>query len=105
MAACCGALTLACIRCGGTSATLVVCKSCKAVLYCSVDCAKEDFPAHKQVCTPAAAGQDDYYIREAHEMMELKAAEPGLMEAGDEKQQVRTSCAVWSVVRQAWRVA
>ena len=42
----------ACRRCGKTSG-LSKCSRCCVISYCSRDCQKADWPAHKQVCIPA----------------------------------------------------
>jgi len=43
---------LTCANChkGGEEVSLKVCSLCKEVYYCSRECQKKNFKAHKQVC-------------------------------------------------------
>ena len=40
-----------CTQCGGAAKNLKACSACMSVAYCSRDCQKAAWPAHKQVCS------------------------------------------------------
>lgn len=41
-----------CANCGSSSANILFCSRCKDVAYCSVDCQKEHWKIHRQICGP-----------------------------------------------------
>ncbi|KAH9830020.1 ankyrin [Rhodofomes roseus] len=41
-----------CAKCGEADVALKICKKCHAAKYCSPECQREDWPTHKQTCTP-----------------------------------------------------
>lgn len=45
-----------CANCGIRSDKLLKCARCKAAWYCSKDCQKAQYPAHKSICKATVAG-------------------------------------------------
>ena len=47
-----------CSKCENAAERLKLCGKCRGVKYCSADCQKKDWPAHKWLCSQNVAVKD-----------------------------------------------